>query len=108
MEDLPQFQLRARFCGVLDWICVWCGHLNRSRIDKTTWRIQCKAKDCRRLFTVGALLQSMGPLRQSGRRCIPPPDVTFPPAELDFWRSGEPVNRLILGQDDSSTEGQTY
>ena len=94
MNTPAPYQLRARFHGALDWLCPWCGNLNRSRINRTQWQVQCKATTCRRRFAVGMLFHSMADLRQSGRPHLPPPDVTFPVAELDFWQSGAPVNRL--------------
>ncbi len=38
------------------------------------------------------ILHSMAELQRSGRPYLPPPDVTFPLAELDFWKAGGPVN----------------
>ncbi|MEE8584240.1 MAG: hypothetical protein V3T83_05240 [Acidobacteriota bacterium] len=93
-----------RFCGILDWLCPWCGHLNRHRLNRTAWRIRCKAKPCRRRFTVGVLLQSMAPAQSSGRRTLPPTDVTFPLAELGEWATGGPAHRVELeGIEDSRT-----
>ena len=88
-------QLRARFHGALDWLCPWCGHLNRSRINRTQWRVRCKAKPCRRSFAVGMIFSSMAGVQHSGRPHLPPADVTFPVATLDFWKSGAPVNRHV-------------
>ena len=100
MKVQPSHQLRARFCGMLDWICPWCGHLNRYRVNRTTWRIRCKAKSCRRQFAIGMIFHSMGSIRRLGRSYLPPPDVTFPIAELDFWKAGGPVNRFVPEYED--------
>jgi len=100
----PNYQLRARFCGVMDWLCPWCGHLNRSRINRTAWQVQCKAKPCRRQFAIGMIFHSMAELQRSGRRYLPPPDVTFPLAELDYWKPGGPVNRFVVEPEDGLQE----
>ena len=106
MRVQPNYQLRARFCGVMDWLCPWCGHMNRSRINRTAWRLQCKAKPCRRQFAIGAIFHSMAGLQRSGRPYLPPPDVTFPLAELDSWQPGGPVNRLVLESEDVMEESK--
>lgn len=99
-EAAPPYHLRARFCGVLDWLCAWCGYLNRSRVDRTQWTIRCKAKPCRREFAFGMVLHSLGSLQHAGRRCLPPPDVTFPLADLNLlYGPGAPVHRLVTSPD---------
>jgi len=96
----PKFTLRARFTGVVDWTCPWCGHLNRYRVDRTGWRIRCKAKPCRRWFGYGLVLHSLSPLQHSGRGSMPPPDITFPLAELNLdYQRGAPVHRLMLEEE---------
>ncbi len=106
MTPKSQYQLRARFDGTLNWICCWCGYINRSRINRLQWRVRCKAKPCRRTFAVGMLFHSMAGVRHSGRPHLPPADVTFPAAELDFWRSGAPVNRHITEHPQEAESGQ--
>ena len=70
-------------------------NLNRARINRTSWKVRCKGKPCRRQFAVGMLFHSMAQLRRSGRPYLTPPDVTFPRADFDFWQSGAAVNRLV-------------
>lgn len=37
----------------------------------------------------------MGSLQHAGRKSLPPPDVTFPMAELNLeYKRGDPVNRF--------------
>ena len=81
---------------MLDWICPWCGHLNRYRVNRITWRVRCKAKPCRRQFAIGMIFHSLASIQGTGRKYLPPADVTFPLAELDSWKAGGPVNRLVL------------
>jgi hypothetical protein len=96
----PKFTLRARVTGVLDWLCPWCGHLNRCRVDRTDWRFRCKGKPCRRGFAYGLVLHSLGSLQRSGRTSLPPPDITFPLAELNLeYQLGAPVHRFIAEED---------
>ena len=95
MKELSYpYEFRARTCGVVDWLCGYCGHLNRTRVTRTTWRVQCAGKDCRRWFAVGVIFHT---LPRAGRQPIPPPDITFPAAEVGRWESGQPVNCLVTG-----------
>ena len=99
----PRFAPRARFCGALDWLCPYCGYINHCRIDRTGWRIRCKAKPCRRWFAYGILLHSLGSLQHAGRRRLTPPDITFPLATLDLkYQHGEAVHRL---REDNCSDG---
>ena len=84
MKEHTPFQLRARFCGVLDWLCPCCGFINRSRISRTTWTVQCKAKPCRRTFTVGVLLKSMANLRGLMAELLDPQEFV---EAVDAWVS---------------------
>ncbi len=107
MNNNARYELRARFCGVLDWLCPWCGYLNRSRVDRTQWRVQCKGKPCRRWFAVGMVLHSLGSLQHTGRPCVPPSDVTFPLAELNLdYSAGARVHRLALAPASTSEESE--
>ena len=93
------YQFRARTCGVLDWLCGFCGHLNRTRVTRTTWRVRCAGEECRRWFAVGVIFHN---LPRAGRPPIPPSDITFPLADLDRWKSGGPVNRLVVEEEEEA------
>jgi hypothetical protein len=98
--EQPKFTLRARFAGTVDWLCPFCGYVNHCRVDRTGWRIRCKAKSCRRWFAHGLVLHSLGSLKHAGRKCLPPPDITFPPARLNLeYRHGAPVHRVVSEED---------
>ena len=99
MEVTAPYEFRARICGVLDWLCGFCGQLNRQRLARTTWRVQCAGKECRRRFAVGALFHT---LPRAGRPPIPPPDIAFPIAEVDGWEQRGTVNRLVIGDESGS------
>lgn len=90
-----KYRPHACFCGVLDWLCPFCGHINRSRVARTGWRIRCQATECRRRFTYGLTLYSLALARSRGRRPLPPPDVTFPAVDFLLWKPASPVHRLI-------------
>ncbi len=51
------------------------------------------------------VFHSMAPLQGSGRTYLPPADVTFPLAELDFWQPGGPVNRFVVESEDGMEDG---
>ena len=76
--EQPDSRCAPASAGTVDWLCPFCGYVNRCRVDRTSWRIRCKAKPCRRWFAYGLVLHSLGSLRHSGRKCLPPPDITFP------------------------------
>jgi len=93
MEFQPPYPLRATFTGSLKFLCPWCGFVNTRRIDRTQWKVRCKAKKCRREFGYGLRLLSLGGLQGLGRRYAQPPDVTFPLTEFGFWEPGGTVHR---------------
>ena len=101
-EFTAPYQFRARICGILDWLCGYCGHLNRTRVTRTTWRVQCAGKDCRRWFALGTVFHT---LPRAGRPLIPPSDITFPVAAVGQWQSGEPVNCLVADDDSPLDNG---
>jgi hypothetical protein len=41
-------------------------------------------------------------LPRAGRPPIPPSDITFPLADLDRWKSGGPVNRLVVEEEEEA------
>lgn len=88
-----QHKPRAQFTGSLNWLCPKCGYINCCRVDRTAWRVRCKAKKCRKWYAVGFVFHSLAHLRGSGRRTVPPPDIAFPVAELKKWKLGGPVHR---------------
>ena len=55
MNEIPTpYQLRARFCGVLDFTCPWCAQICRAvRVTRKTFKVRCTGKDCR-ISTNGA------------------------------------------------------
>ena len=71
--EQPRFTLRARFAGTVDWLCPFCGYVNHCRVDRTSWRIRCKAKPCRRWFAHGLVLHSLGSLKHAGVNACPRP-----------------------------------
>ena len=50
------------------------------------------------------IFSSLAPLRGTGRKYLPPADVTFPIAELNFWEAGGPVNRFVVEPKDGLQE----
>ena len=102
MGGEARYNPRAQFTGSLKWLCPWCGAVNTCRVDRTSWKIRCKDKHCRRRFGLGLMLHSLANLQQSGRRPLPPCDSTFPVIPLDFWESGKPLHRHILEPEISS------
>jgi len=101
MDTVPTpFQLRARFCGVLDFTCPWCAQICRVRVTRKTFKIQCTGKDCRRWFGLG-LVFYVRPRAGNGGSIppsdflVPAPADPLPEAELHQWRRGEPMHRVV-------------
>jgi hypothetical protein len=88
----PPYEFRARICGVVDWTCAWCGHLNRSRVTRLTWQVKCTGKPCRKKFNIGVTLHE---LPHSGHHTLPPPDIAMPVGTLAVWERGARVHRIV-------------
>ena len=73
-------------------------------MERTGWKLRCKDHSCRRWFTFGLALHSLAQLQSSGKRYLPPSDLTFPAVPMDYWQSGDPVNRLALDPEDHPVE----
>src|SRR5215467_16175774 len=94
------FVLRARFWGVLDFTCPFCGSICRAvRVTRKTFRVQCTGKDCRRRYGLGLVLHILPPAGNGGS--IPPEDYLIPSppadpmpeAQLSAWRRGDPMHQ---------------
>lgn len=94
------YQLRARFCGVLDFTCPWCAQIVRARVTRKTFKVRCTGKGCRRFFGLGLVFHVLPRAGNGGS--IPPDDYLIssapadpmPLAELNQWRRGEPMHRV--------------
>jgi hypothetical protein len=101
------YVLRARFCGVLDLACCWCGQVCRIRITRKTYKIRCTGKECRRWFGVGLVLHQLPRAGNGGSIppedfLIPSPADPMPEAELNAWRRGDPMHRVEYTESESS------
>jgi hypothetical protein len=93
------YQLRARFCGVLDFACPWCAQICRVRITRKTFKVRCTGKDCRRWFGLGLLLHVLPRAGNGGSippddYLIPTPVDPMPEARLNEWHRGEPMHQV--------------
>lgn len=104
MEQL-KYAPRARFCGNVEWLCAYCGMINKHRLDYSSWQFECKGKNCSKRYHVG--LTFLVHTRQSaGRPTGPPPDYVipqpvethcdpFPVVKLREWQRHQPTHELI-------------
>ena len=97
--EVPNFRLRARLVGTVEWVCVYCGTINKSKVPPLAYRLQCKNRDCHRKFLFGLKVY---PVPAGGRVPIPPDMViprgeAFPEAEFAVRRikAGKGVHELI-------------
>lgn len=95
------YQLRARFCGVVDFTCPWCAQIVRARVTRKTFRVRCSGKECRRWFGIGLVFHVLP--RAGNNGSIPPDDYLIPSstsadpmpvAELNGWKRGDPMHRV--------------
>jgi len=93
------YQLRARFCGVLDFTCPWCAQIRRAlRITRKTFRVRCTGKDCRGWFGLGLVFHVLPRAGNGGSippedYLIPSPPDPLPTAKLSAWRRGDPTHQ---------------
>jgi hypothetical protein len=92
------YQLRARFCGVLDFTCPWCAQIVQAHSKDVQSPVH--RKECRRWFGIGLVFHVLPRAGNGGS--IPPEDFLIPnhrdplpAAEIDEWRRGDPVHRVI-------------
>jgi hypothetical protein len=96
------YQLRARFCGVIDFTCPWCAQIWRAvRITRKTFKVRCTGKDCRRWFGIGLVFHVL-PHHTGNGGSIPPEDYLIPTpadpmpiAQLNAWRRGDPNHQVV-------------
>ena len=92
------FQLRARFCGVLDFTCPWCAQICQVRVTRKTFKIRCTGKDCGRWFGLGLVFHVL-PRAGNGGSAIPSdylvPVEALPVAELTAWHRGDPMHEVV-------------
>ena len=104
MEQL-RYAPRARFCGNVEWLCAYCGTINRNRLDYTSWQFECRGKNCSKRFHIR--LTFLAHTRQNaGRPTGPPRDYVipqpvedhcdpFPVVTLKEWQRRQPTHRLV-------------
>jgi hypothetical protein len=95
------FQLRARFCGVLDFTCPWCAQIVRARVTRRTFKVRCTGKECRRWFGFGLVFHILPRAGNGGfippqDYLIPVPADPMPMAKLNQWQRGEPLHQVDL------------
>ena len=84
---------RAQFCGNVKWLCGYCGTINKHHLDYTSWKFECRGKNCSKRYHIG--LTFIVHSRQSAGCLIPKdyivpdgPDLldSFPVVKLREWR----------------------
>jgi hypothetical protein len=78
-----------------------CGSICRAvRVTRKTFKIRCTGKECRRWFGLGLVLHQLPRAGNGGS--IPPEDFLIPAladpmpeAELNAWKRGEPMHRVV-------------
>lgn len=79
MAETYPLPVRACFTGSLVWSCPACGLINRSRLRRDTYRVRCRASDCRRRFGFGLRVLTLDHLESGSTRDVIPRDwETFP------------------------------
>jgi len=75
---------RARFCGNVEWLCPFCGTINKHRLAYTGRRqFECRGHNCSRRFHVGLKLW-VHTRKGSGGRATP--CDAFPIVGMGEWQ----------------------
>ena len=90
---------RARIIGILEFMCPFCGRIQKPHLSALCWRVQCKDAHCKRIFVIGIRLLTPKP----GKNIIPidhyipvgaPWNEVFAVADTGRWSSGKAANSL--------------
>jgi hypothetical protein len=81
MQQLT-YRPRARFCGNVEWLCAFCGTLNKSRLAYTSRQFECKGRNCSRRFHAGLKLWVHTREGSGGRPIV---GEGFPLVEMSEW-----------------------
>jgi hypothetical protein len=93
---------RAHFCGNVRWLCAYCGTINRTHLDYSSWKFECRGKNCSKRFHIGLIFYVH--TRQSAGCLIPydyiipdRPDLwdSFPVVKLREWGRFPPAHDLV-------------
>lgn len=106
----PKYKLRARFMGMVYWICPYCGRPNASQILTDTFLVWCRGDGgeygCKRRFAVGLRLLVKDRMGPAGRPddYVLPDDLAeaFPEGDLGHWRTRYPVHMLVIEKVDGT------
>ena len=101
-RKLILFEARGRFFGIVEWMCPFCGHSQRSRVRAALgYEIRCTDRNCKRVLGIG--LRFIIRERTNYRQL--PPDYIVP---LERGRVGECVNQIEIhgngSEDDLSSD----
>ena len=101
----PKYRPLARFCGNVEWVCPYCGANNKSRLEYSGWKFECKGKYCSKRYHLGLMLFVHTRQNSGGRPPGRPFDYViprrtdlldpFPPCELEKWQRSKPSHRLV-------------
>lgn len=96
-----KFKFRAKTIGTEWWLCPLCGHLNRTQLRGTTYKVRCQSRNGCVTFPLGRTLY----LPPNGRHyapgdiAIPQHGITlaeaFPEGDVYRWISGTPLHRIL-------------
>jgi hypothetical protein len=94
----PKYLPRGRFCGNIEWLCAYCGKINKNRLYYGDWKIECVGKNCSKRFTIGLSFYAHTRQSSGGRGPWPPHDYSlpelveycdsFPIALVENWQPG--------------------
>lgn len=93
------FKPRARLIGNVEWVCCFCGFINKSHLTPKAFRLQCKHRNCRRKFLFGLRFFEM----PGGGKVRRPPDMIIPDWEAmpeavlfpEPYKNGRPVHEMV-------------
>ena len=98
-----RYHIRAKFLGVLWWVCGCCGQINWTRMMQRRYLVICT--ECRAKYIPKV---NLALLPAGGRRTIPPDYIipnekgagaireSFPMGDMDYWKQGECVHEMTV------------
>jgi hypothetical protein len=106
----PRYRPLARFCGNVEWLCAYCGTINKNRLSYGDWKIECVGKNCSKRFTLGLNFYVHTRQSSGGRPPLPPNDYSipqlvenyyapFPIASLETWQRGSEFAHRLVGEE---------
>jgi len=100
--ETPTFKPRARFCGNVEWLCAYCGTINKHRLAYSLSLVECRGRNCSHRYDIGLIFHVRTRQSSGGKQSVviqnyivPSPDEAFPVVQLEEARRDGEVHRIV-------------